>query len=135
MSSNVTNPIFLQTDACKAYTYPSGSNTVVPYKVVLRTGALASSGTLASGVIPDGISGSNTETGYFSLVKREITVVQVQPGQSIAYNAPLAANNAGSGNVRTGVPGTDFIIGKALDTSDGSGTNDVPHYVRVDLTL
>lgn len=138
MLSNVKDPIFLQVDACKAYSYNAGANTVEPYKVILRDGSLPSAGTLASAVIPDGISGNDASADddrYFSLVKREIQPVQVEPGVAITYNAPLAAADTGTGNVRVGVPGTDYIIGKALDISDGSGTAQEPHYVRVDLYL
>jgi len=138
MASNITNPVFLASSVTSAYSYPAGANTVVPYKVSLRTGVKATSGTLASGVIPDGvtINAAGPSNGqFFTLAKREIVIVTVEPSAVVAYNAPISVANTGTGNVRTGVAGTDYIIGKALDTSDGAGTTNVPHYIRVDLSL
>lgn len=134
MLSNVTNPTYLPRYTCKGFSFPEGSGvTVEPYTIVTRTGAKVANGTLNT--LVDGIAGTEAENGYFTLVTDDIAIVKVANGATIAYNAPIAASNSGTGRARTGVPGTDQIIGKALDVSDGDGTTLAPHYIRVHLYL
>lgn len=138
MQSNISNPLFLPRYANVGFSFPAGPGvTVTPHLVVNRDGSPVADGVLNT--LVDGISGTPTEkpdnNEYFTLVTDEIVVVAVEAGESVAYNAPVAAANTGTGRVRTGVPGTDQIIGKALDVSDGSGTTEAPHYVRVYLYL
>lgn len=128
MASNITNPIYLQRYVCSAFTYVA-TTAVEACTVVLRTGVAVPDGT----TIPDGVAGNDAAIGEaFSLVTGEIAIVKVADGEAITYNAPIAVESAG--RVRVGVPGTDVILGKALDTSDGSGTALEPHYIRVQLT-
>jgi hypothetical protein len=138
MLSNVKNPIYLPRHATTGFSFPAGTGLVVEQNtIVTRTGALVANGTLNT--LVDGIAGTGTglanNNEYFTLITDEIAVVKVQQGQVITYNAPIAAANTGTGRARVGVPGTDQIIGKALDTSDGSGTALAPHYIRVHLYL
>lgn len=137
MQSNITNPVYLPRYACCGFSYPAGAGIAVePYTVVDRTGAPIADGN--AGTLVDGIAGTETQADnneYFTLLTDEIAVVKVEAGEAIAYNDPVAAANSGTGRIRAGVAGTDEIIGKALDVSDGSGTAEVPHYIRVHLYL
>lgn len=137
MQNNVTNPLYLPRYVCTGFSFPAGAGVAVePYLAVNRDGSPVANGTATTFV--DGVSGTSTKADnneYFTLVTDEIAVMKVDAGARIAYDAPVSASDSGTGCVRTGVIGTDFIIGRALDVSDGSSTTEKPHYIRVHLYL
>jgi len=137
MLSNVTNPTYLPRYASVGFSFPAGPTIAVEqHTVVDRTGAPVIDGvlnTLVDGIAGNATSADNNE--YFTLITDEIAIVKVEAGEAIAYNAPVAAANTGTGRVRVGVPGVDQVIGKSLDVSDGSGTALAPHFVRVHLYI
>lgn len=138
MLSNVTNPIYLPRHATTGFSFPAGAGVVVEQNTIVdRNGEPVADGVLNT--LVDGVAGTGTELAdnneYFTLITDEIAVVKVEAGEVITYNAPIAAADTGTGRARVGVPGTDQIIGKALDTSDGSGTALAPHYIRVHLYI
>lgn len=138
MLSNVTNPIYLPRHSTVGFSFPAGSGVVVEQGTIVdRNGSPVPDGSLNT--LVDGIAGTGTDLAgnneYFTLLTDDIAVVKVEAGEVVTYNAPIAASDAGNGRARVGVPGTDQIIGKALDTSDGSGTALAPHYIRVHLYL
>lgn len=60
-----------------------------------------------------------------------IAIVKVEPTQVILATDKITSS--ANGYAQAGVPGTDNLIGVPIDTSDGSGTVAVPHYIRVIL--
>lgn len=134
MAANVTNPIYLSSYADEAFTFIANGGPVEQYTVVDIAGQPVADG--VAGTLVGGIAGSVAEDGEpFNLIKDNIAVVKVEASEAITFNAPIAAADTGTGRVRVGVPGTDQIIGLAMDTSDGSGTALAPHYIRVYLAI
>lgn len=135
MLSNITNPTYLPRYVHDAFTFPATGN-VERYTIVTRNGTPVADGSINTFV--DGIAGTQVpgdDADHFTLVTDEIAIVKVEAGETIAYNDAVAAANTGTGRARAGTIGTDRIIGKSLDVSDGSGTAEKPHYVRVHLYL
>ena len=61
-----------------------------------------------------------------------IGIVKVEPGVAIAAGDELSAAGGAQRAVTVAVAG-DFVVGQALDESDGSGTATEPHYARLRL--
>lgn len=134
-NSNVTDPIFLSCHTESAFSFIP-TQDVEPFKFSLISGVPPANGTLNT--LLDGVAITEAllaDGETFSLQTEGISILQVEPGAILSPGTPVSAANTGTGNARPGVPGTDQIVGTCLDTTDGSGTAQVPHYVRVLLNL
>lgn len=134
--SNITRPEYLPSYQCVGFSFPAGANVMEASTIVAPNGTKVANGTLntkVGGIVGNSAAANNNE--YFTLFTDEIAIVKVEAGEAVTLNSPIAAANTGTGRARVGVPGTDELIGYALDTSDGSGTALKPHYIRVRLSL
>lgn len=75
--------------------------------------------------------GASEQQVYATVSRANIAVITVEPTVAVAVG-DLLTPAAASGNVQVAA-GTDYVVGQSLDSSDGSGTVSVPHYVRVAL--
>lgn len=126
--SNVTRPDALPVNACVDALTVALTEDVAEFLCINLDGSLPTA--IGEGVIgvgfKSGVTGDDVGVAYSN-----IRVVQVEPGQAVAINDWLTT--AVGGAVQTAAT-TNHVVGKCLDASDGGGTAEVPHYVRILLT-
>lgn len=125
MAANVTNPLALTDLVIDAESVNVGTTAILARRCLNRAGAYPAAGGYAAG-----ITMTDAEANYISIATLGIQVVTVEPGSTVLLDA-MVTPAATSGRVKTSNGTTDFGLGRALDTSDGSGTTNAPHYIRV----
>lgn len=124
MAANITNPLLLTELTIDAESINTGANAILARRVINRSGAYPAAGGYAAG-----ITLKDAEQNYTSATALGIAVVTVEPSAVIAVDGFVTP--ATLGRVKPSNGTTDFNFGRALDSSDGSGTAGVPHYIRV----
>lgn len=125
MAANITNPIVLAELVLDAESINTGSTAIVARRCLNRSGAYPAAGGYAAG-----ITMTDASANYVSVATEGIAVVTVEPSSTIALDAMVTPAST-NGRVKTSNGTTDFGLGRALDTSDGTGTTNAPHYIRV----
>jgi hypothetical protein len=130
MATNVRDPLLLNCyEAVTVETVTkalpaAASNFGLAYT---RTGALPVLGAYAAGLCTK--STPATERAL-PLVTTGYGIGRLAAGAVVPLDSPLAVNAAGELIVATGV---QYVIGRAIDSSTGGGTAQVPHWVGVKL--
>ena len=151
MANNVIDPKFLPdyTDLLnRAYPVEDVVGGTIPAYTIVSldangnmvasaAGTDAHRGVLLSDAIPASdvdvrFSGYGYYDDYAPVCKLGEAVVKVEPGATIGVNDFITSGATGGAAVA--VAG-DNIVGIAEDTSDGSGTAQTPHYIRITLAL
>lgn len=76
--------------------------------------------------------GANTTKQYATVSRGNIALATVEPGQVIAVGDVVTPVGT-TGNVQAQAAPTEYAVGVALSSSDGTGTLAVPHLVNVAL--
>lgn len=130
MAINVRDPLLLPCyEALLVETLTKATATAAVYGLAYtRTGALPGT----AGAYTAGICTKSTPTTDKAMPIATIgyAIGRVAPTVAIPQDSPVTANTAGELIVATG---TNHIIGYALDSSTGTGTSQVPHYICVKL--
>jgi len=132
MAANVTNPL--------ALTVPAGGvvETVTKASATPSTAFLAytRAGTLpaSNGAYAAGVCTQSTDASESALPLQTIgyAIIRVQPGAVIAVDAPVAVATTGEAIPLPGT-GTPYTLGRALNSSNGAGTSQAPHFIVVKL--
>lgn len=131
MANNVVSPIFLSTIPQRVESVPNGTGSAVTLGLGLTDAGIppASAGGYIAGVVympSEPVYAQHTN--YVSLITDGIGIAKIAQGVAITLGAPLTVvASTGEFKVATG---TEYIAGRALDTSSGSGVG-VNHYVRI----
>ena len=74
--------------------------------------------------------GASTTQSYATLSRANKALVTVEPGQVVAIG-DVVTPVGGTGNVQVQAAPTEYALGVALSSSDGTGTLAVPHLIDV----
>lgn len=95
-----------------------------------RAGALpASDGAYAAGVCVQDTLATERASGLRTV---GYAVIKVRPTVAIAVDAPISIGTDGCAIAVPG-SGTPYVFGRAVTSSNGSGTSQVPHYIVVKI--
>lgn len=129
MAANVTNPLLLLVpDAkfCETVT-KAGATTSTAFLAYTRAGVLpAADGNYAAGVCTQDTLATDRA---LPIVASGYGIIRVKPGSSIAVDGPVSA--AATGEAIPAAAG--YVLGRALDSSNGTGTVGAPHYIVIKL--
>ena len=131
MAANVKDPLYLTQNVQYAQTIKLAvaGTPAEEYIGLTLAGALpAAKGDKVAGIV----NYYDERTAYCSVAQLGVTIAKVKPAAIIAINDALTVDVDGYVVEAAGV---ESSVGYALDSSDGSGTNEAPHYVRINLNL
>lgn len=130
MAQNVTNPTMLTIPGGYTHVETVLSSAAVSAGVLLtRAGALPGAiGAYVAGPVTKAVDGPGKAVGIATI---GYAVVRLAPGAVVPVDAPIAADAAGLGIPATG---TNYVVGRAVDSSTGGGTAQNPHFIVVKLS-
>jgi hypothetical protein len=130
MAANVTNPLLLLVPDAKfaeTVTKP-GLTTSTAFLAYGRNAALpAADGNYAAGVC---LQDTLATDRALPIVASGYGIIRVKPGSIIAVDGAVSA--AATGEAIPAAAG--YVLGRALDSSNGGGTALAPHYIVIKLS-
>lgn len=130
MATNVRNPILLEViSPVSVETVTKAAATAAEAHLgYTRTGALpASAGAYVAGICT---KATPITDKALPLATVGYAIVRVKPAAVIAVDGAVSIDTTGEA-----IPAAaGYVVGRALDASTGSGTAQVPHYIRIKLS-
>ena len=131
MAANVKNPLYFKQNVQYAQTVNlavAGTPTEACIGITLGGALPSAKGDKVAGIV----NYYDERNEYASVAQVGVTIAKVKAAAIIAVGDALTIDTDGTA---VEAAGTESIVGYALDSSDGSGTNSIPHYVRINLNL